>query len=297
MIESLRDIFATSLLLYSKRFLAYFLKLTGIILIALIITNCSGGQMDTTNKATFPSIKDIPSEAWQKLSQKKIYFGHQSVGFDIINGVKDVIKENPQIKLNIVDTKNLTDFNAPLLGHSEVGQNTHPKSKCDDFTQIMDSGLGERADIAFFKLCFVDINVGADPHTIFAYYRETMSVLKKKYPKTIFVHTTVPLTTVQPGIKTKIKLLLGKSVGGYEGNIEREQYNQLLRKEYEGKEPIFDLAKIESTLPNGSKATFQRDGKGYPHLVDTYTNDGGHLNEEGRRLVATQFLILLVNCM
>jgi len=36
-------------------------------------------------------------EILEKLSQKKIYFGHQSVGFNIIDGIKDIMKENPQI--------------------------------------------------------------------------------------------------------------------------------------------------------------------------------------------------------
>jgi lysophospholipase L1-like esterase len=35
------------------------------------------------------------------------------------------------------------------------------------------------------------------------------------------------------------------------------------------------------------------DGKTYYHLVPDYTNDGGHLNETGRKLVAEQLLLTI----
>ena len=65
--------------------------------------------------ARFPSVKDIPTAKWEKLSQKKIYFGHQSVGFNIIDGIKDLMKENPQIKLNIIETTDQSDFKSGLF--------------------------------------------------------------------------------------------------------------------------------------------------------------------------------------
>ena len=82
--------------------------------LSTLLISCNGGEMP--EKATkFPSIKDVSSEKWENLSQKKIYFGHQSVGFNIIDGIKDVMKENPQIKLNIVETANESDFKVGLV--------------------------------------------------------------------------------------------------------------------------------------------------------------------------------------
>ncbi len=67
----------------------------------------------------------------------------------------------------------------------------------------------------------------------------------------------------------------------------------MLIKQYEGKEPIFDIAKIESTFPDGTRSSFTKDGKTYYSMVPEYTYDGGHLNETGRKKVAEQLLILL----
>ncbi len=59
--------------------------------------------------------------------------------------------------------------------------------------------------------------------------------------------------------------------------------------------PFFDIAKIESTFPDGTRSTFTKDGKTYYSMVPEYTHDGGHLNEMGRKKVAKQFLLLLAN--
>jgi len=58
---------------------------------------------------------------------------------------------------------------------------------------------------------------------------------------------------------------------------------------------IFDLAKIESTFPDGRRASFTKDGKTYYSMVPDYTYDGGHLNELGRKIAAEQLLFLLAN--
>ena len=86
-----------------------------------------------------------------------------------------------------------------------------------------------------------------------------------------------------------------KFIWNYEDNIKRNQFNELIKKEYEEKEPFFDLAKIESSYPSGERASFTKDGKVYYSLVPEYTYDSGHLNEKGRKIVAEQLLIILAS--
>ena len=123
-----------------------------------------------------------------------------------------------------------------------------------------------------------------------------MSLLKNKYPKTTFVHITVPLVTTKATWKTWIKKLIKKEfIWEYDNNVARNKYNELVRKEYDGNEPVFDLAKVESTYPDGKRAEFERNGERHYSLVPDYTHDGGHLNASGRKIVAEQLLILLAN--
>jgi hypothetical protein len=268
------------------------MKVVCVVVVVYSLISCNGGKMDVRNNS-LASVKDVSGEAWHQLSEKKIFFGHQSVGFNIIDGILDVMKNNPSIKLNIAETDNSEAFVSPVLAHSRLGKNVDPSSKCASFRDLLLQGVGNKVDIAFFKFCYVDFLRGTDPEKVFMEYKTVLSLLKQKFPQTKFVHVTVPLTAPESGLKSWVKSLLGKRVAEYEENSLRHQYNQKLIKEYQGREPIFDLAKIESTYPDGTRASFEQNGlKGY-FLIPQYTDDGGHLNQKGREVVAEQLLILL----
>jgi len=271
------------------------INLTIPIIILLLFFSCSGGNMPE-QKVTFPSIKDVQIEKWQKLTKKKIYFGHQSVGFNIMDGIKDVMKEHPEIKVNIVETADESDFKVGLLAHSRVGKNADPKSKITGFIEFIDSGIGKKADAAALKFCFVDIEARTDVKGLFSSYNNSITQIEKKYPDMTVIHFTEPLTTTKTTWKTWIKKMIRKKdIWEYDHNVKRNEYNEMLEKKYEGKEPILDIAKIQSTFPDGSRCSFMRYGKKYYSMVPEYTHDGAHLNELGCKKVAEQFLILLAN--
>jgi lysophospholipase L1-like esterase len=247
----------------------------------------------------YDSIKNIPQSTFDKLSQKKIYFAHHSVGENILQGVSELLKENKNIKLNIISSNDVgQSINAPALVHGGVGRNFKPYSKLESFEQKMEQGYGHTADIVFFKFCFVDFNPETDINALFNTYKETLDKLQAKYPRTTFVVITVPLTCYAPGIagiEKRIKDLSKKIIG--KSNIydhsSANRFNELLIEQYQGKLPIFDLAKFESTRPDGSRVGYQKDGTQYFELAKEYTIDGGHLNENGRRRIAEQFLLFL----
>jgi len=248
------------------------------------------------NKIALPSIDDVPREYWAKLAEKKIFFGHQSVGYNIIEGIKDIISEHDYIKLNVVETKNPTEFDHPIFAHSQVGRNMNPNSKISGFKDIMDAGVGDRVDIAFFKFCYVDIMRDSTPQKIFTNYRNTIEDLKALYPKTTFLHVTVPVRSTPKGtkrnLKESIKLLIGKP-GVLEDNIKRQHYNTLLSDAYFKRDPTFDLALVESVNPDGFRCYANKGKEKVFVMALQYTSDGGHLNEEGRKRVAEQLLIIL----
>lgn len=263
--------------------------------ISILITSCNGGEM--AEKTTeFPSIKDIPTSSWEKLAQKKIYFGHQSVGNNIIEGIKELMNKYPEIKLNIVRTTDPVDFKGGIFTHSSIGKNDAPKSKIDSFEDLMKKKIDGKVDIVFFKFCFADIIGTTDVNDVFKSYRNTLSELKKLYPKTTFLHVTVPLVTTNKSIKARFKRMLGKKdIWFYDGNIKRNELNRLILDEYSGREPVFDLAEVESTYPNGRREIFKEGSNIYYAMVPEFTEDAGHLNEEGRKRAAEQLLILLAN--
>ncbi len=277
-------------LMYRK----YFMALTCMFVLSALVAACQG--YGTTTKGDNDSMLSTVSQSqWQELSTKRIFFGHQSVGYNIVEGLNDILRENPQIRVKVVETSDPKTFDAPLFAHAPIGENYDPRSKVDAFVAMMDQGLGNKVDVAFFKFCYVDIMEGADVQKIFDYYVEKMGYLKQKYPKTKFIHVTVPLTIVQTGSKALIKQLIGRSPDGYSDDVKRNEYNDLLRKHYSGKEPVFDLAKAESLRPDGKYATFLQNGKIFDYLPQEYTSDGGHLNKKGMQRVAQHLLLFLTN--
>jgi hypothetical protein len=147
--------------------------------------------------------------------------------------------------------------------------------------------------VAFHKYCYVDVTETTDVAAVFDHYRQTMARLREEFPGVVFVHVTTPLVRVGSGPRAALKRLLGRDPGRYGGNFARERFNDLMRGAYRGREPLFDLAAIESTRPDGHRETIQSgDQRGYA-LVAAYTMDNSHLNEVGRRRVAEELLVFL----
>jgi hypothetical protein len=241
----------------------------------------------------YQSLDEVPQSIWEALAAKKIYFGHQSVGENIIEGIQEIVGEDSRLSLSIKETSMAQDYSTPVFGHSKVGKNRFPQLKIDGFAANLQRGLGEETDIAFMKLCYVDAYEETDVSVIFEHYKKILEQLKKAFPDTIFVHFTMPVMVQEKGIKSSIKRMLGKHVHGYEDNLRREQYNEMIRDAYADSEPVFDLARVESTRPDGSREEYEMDGQTYYALVPEYTTDGGHLNKEGRRVVAEHLLLFL----
>ncbi|MBI5461135.1 MAG: hypothetical protein HY941_03005, partial [Gammaproteobacteria bacterium] len=70
------------------------------------------------------------------LQSTRIFFGHQSVGGNIIAGVQDILADTgttlPILELGKQDT-----LPAGFILHTPVGKNTEPNTKCDDFKRIV----------------------------------------------------------------------------------------------------------------------------------------------------------------
>jgi hypothetical protein len=252
------------------------------------LSSHKGGAM-SQEAISLASVKSIPNSQWQKLAEKRIFFGHQSVGYNIVDGMKKIEEQVPGLKLHIVEIKGATELNGAVFAHASIGENGDPHSKMQAFTEYMEKGIGAKADIAFFKFCYLDINAYSDIDKAFIEYKDTMGQLEKRYPRIQFIHTTVPLTESKTTVRSLIKAALGKE----DNNIKRNRFNDMLRKEYGGKEPLFDIAQAESILPDGSRSAFTKSGTTYYSLAAEYTDDGGHLNELGQQAVAQELLILL----
>lgn len=271
--------------------------------ILLLMTCIIGSNEAMAQEEVGLDLEKISVEQWDRLNKKRIFFGHHSVGYNILDGVDMVATKRPSVKVNVVKLDGPSELGRDgqgLLSHGKVGDNFDPRSKIDDFASWIDKGVGGNVDVAFMKFCYVDIGTQTDLKELFNHYTQSLADLKAKYPTTTFVHFTVPLMSEKTGLakwKHKLKGVVKKVLGKNEfyENQNKFKFNEMIRAEYNGKEPVFDLAAIESTYPDGTRSTFSSEGENIESMVPEFTDDGGHLTPVGKEIVAGNLLFFLAN--
>lgn len=236
------------------------------------------GALSTATRPASLETSVAPSTtSLARATSVKVFFGHQSVGRNIIKGINAALKGDT--RLRVVELT--TERSEPPRGeggyfaHANIGKNEEPYTKIRAFDTLLRDGLGAHVEVALLKLCYVDVTSGTDVQALFETYRDTLASLAQDYPDVRFLHATVPLTTSQ-----------------VENNILREKYSDLLRSQYRG--ALFDIAALESTAPDGSRVGGRdRSGRSYFELHGAYTSDGGHLNSEAARMAAVALLALI----
>ena len=206
----------------------------------------------------------LPKETLDKVRALDIVFGRQSVGGNVLEGLAALAEKDGERwgieRAEDPDAEWFRENNG--LGDFCVGENEDPMRKIADFRERMIGGIGGAVDVAMFKFCFVDLpEEGSQPKEVFEAARKAVEEVEKRHPKLTVVWWTCPLETG--------------------GNRARNEYNGLVRSYCKKSlNPLFDLADIES------------DGKG-DAMQEEYTDDGGHLDEDGRARAAKAFWWLL----
>lgn len=227
------------------------------------------------------------SEELATFAGTRIFFGHQSVGSNIIAGTESLFSGNED--LTVVETREEVPAEGGFLVHAHVGVNGDPFGKFDDFASIIDGPMGSSVDVALIKLCYVDVTASTDVQAVFEAYTELMTRLEAEHADVTFVYTTVPLTTDR-GWKQTVKAWLGRDDQmGPADNVARQQYNELIRERYGDTGRLFDIAAVESTMDDDPTLR-SLDGQSYYVLHGGLAADPGHLNDPGSRVAATELI-------
>jgi hypothetical protein len=223
---------------------------------------------------------------WDTTAQRTIFFGHQSVGDNILEGVRQIGLKEQWPPLRIVDVQTLGPDGGPALAHAKIGRNGDPASKVKSFQEALDAGVGKRVDIALMKFCFWDIRHDTNLDAVFNQYRETMVDLERRYPRVTFVHATVPLMAADVDWRARVRRLLAMSTPTDRDNAARDALNRKIREHYGPRSLLLDIARSE-TEPGVVTNP--------PQLAADFSSDGAHLNDVGRSRVAAAFVKSLSN--
>lgn len=228
---------------------------------------------------------------WRSIATRAVYFGHQSVGDDIVGGIARLNTEF-SLGIRLVETDAPAAVAHPAFVHFHAGRNQDPASKNAAMLRMLEARPRADRGIVLLKYCYVDIGRDTDVAAVFNAYRATVRAIRSRYPDVTVVHTTVPVTTVESAVRAQVKGLIGRR-SVREDAVARERYNALVSAEFDDRELLFDIARIESTRDDGSRVGFAWKGEHIESLAPEYTRDGGHLNERGQAHVAKELLNVL----
>jgi hypothetical protein len=230
--------------------------------------------------------------------EARILFGHQSVGADILEGITELTDQLHAAPLRTIagTGPGAATSASGFLAEVRIGSNGDPLSKFEAFRAAA-GGAASRYDVVMMKLCYADFDAASDPARIFDGYRRVVAGVRAEPASPVVLHITTPLQTMTPGWKLLVKKLRrgSEDVRRVE-NLRRADYNARLRRTFSG-EPLFDLAALESGVSVEAPLPTAVDPGAPPALLNQYTHDGGHLNAEGRSVVARGFLRALADAV
>jgi hypothetical protein len=268
-----------------------------VVALVLAVTVVTAGRWSTEKSIPIQGnvASAITTADLTAVARIRMFFGHQSVGMNVLDAVPGVYADHgvsaPPIEQGRAEPGPAGGF----IAHKSIDEYVIDAGKLalEDFDRTMRGGMGRQVDVALMNFCWGDIWSDTDVDALFARYRDTMAALERDFPNVTFIHVTVPLTTA-PGLftelKTRLKTLLGRrDVRGQPANVARERLNALIRGEYAGRH-LFDLAAIESTKPDSTRVSGRYDNQGYFALYDGYASDMAFLNAVGAKIAATAFL-------
>lgn len=226
-------------------------------------------------------------DLWPAIASRQVIFAHQSVGAQLVSMVEQ-LSEEQGLGLRIVQTARLDAVVAPAFVHFQAGRNQEPATKNAALLDALDSRPVADEAIVILKYCYVDIDHRTDPYRVVDGYRALVGEVRARHPDVTLVHSTIPLTTVEGWMKAAAKRALRRTPER-DAAINRHRYNALIRTIFAG-EPLFDIAAVEATRADGTRSVFSSKGQRVQSLAPDNSADGGHLNAQGRRVVAAALL-------
>ena len=254
-------------------------KAATIITAALLLSGCRNADKSFDMQTTTMDTTRLTRDDWDVVRAHTVYFGHQSIGENVLDGLRAIAAQEGWPELRVVEGTTAPAGN-PVLLHSKVGQNGDPISKITAFRNGLDAGAGARAEVALMKFCFWDVRADTDVTRVFAEYQNAVKSIGERFPALSLVHATVPLVVEDNDWRAQIRRLLGKPLPTDLDNSTRESLNVKIRAAYS--ERVFDIARAEEDRAARRGAV--------PYLSADFSSDGAHLNDAGRRHVAAEFV-------
>src|SRR5688500_5039563 len=94
------------------------------LLASMVMAAACTDKIENPGKGLMSDLNQVTAEQWRALSERTIYFGHQSVGANIMEGLTHVAAGKPQIKLRVASGH--AAASPGVLNEFAIGENADP---------------------------------------------------------------------------------------------------------------------------------------------------------------------------
>jgi len=223
----------------------------------------------------------------------RVLFCHQSVGANLVQGLREQLVNG--FAGSILPMDDGAASQSSVLLHGSIGQNGDPLSKLRDFEIKLTQGAKWALDLALMKFCYVDVTEQQAAERLLSEYSQCVERLGAGFSAVKVGHVTVPLRAAPSGMLARARQAIQGPHVEHRRNTVRCWFNEQLRQKYGASGLLFDLAAAESRQRNGRTAFSIAGGQSVHSLAREWTDDGGHLNADGRKMAAQAFLNYLRN--
>ena len=253
-----------------------------LLLLCLFFTGaCARGGPIVIGYTNCLAVTNYSQSLMNQIGQLKWFFAHASVGECMLAGIASLHGSNT----NYYQLQSVPEDGIPPATtqtgviYEYMRGNPGWQAKFDNFQTYVTNGWRfPMVNVAMNKLCFID------PTASLSYYLNSMLVLESAYPETVFVYTTMPLTTTNSSWDNYLNY----------NNYLRNVYNDGLRAWVStNNRVLFDIADIEAHDTNGALCTFTYSNRVCQQQCASYSSDGGHPNAPyAEQMLATGFYAL-----
>lgn len=212
---------------------------------------------------------------------KRTVFGHQSVGWQVLQGVEMWADElgAPDPIFPDYEGAGLPESGG-FLGHFYCGTNGNSFTKTAEFLSHLQNGLASQVDIVVMKFCYADLRSGSGytPQQMFDDYKAWVDAVESQFPQLTVIYATEAI-------------VMGQNSDGVNNGL-RQTFNNLVRAEYGASGRLWDVADIQSTDPSSNKVLYG----GVESLYSGYASpDQRHIYGLGRTTVSAPLLQIIAD--
>lgn len=226
-----------------------------------------------------PPSGELDLATYNAALSKRTVFGHQSVGWQVLQGVGMWADEFNQPDPTFPDYEGGgLPGSGGFLGHFYAGTNGNAFTKTAEFLSHLQNGLASQVDIVVLKFCYADLRSGSGytPAQMFTEYKSWVDTVESTYPALTVIYATQAI-------------VMGENSDGANNGL-RQTFNNLVRAEYGASGRLWDVADIQSTDPDGNKVLYG----GVESLYSGYASpDQRHIYGLGRTTVSAPLLQII----